>query len=126
MLTLGPGLRVYLATRPTDMRRSFDGLSAATREVIGADPLSGHLFVFFNAARTIIKVLFWDHGGFVVYYKRLEAGRFRWPLIAEGAREVELDATQLAMLLDGIDLKRVAVPRHWQPRRENWTASADP
>ena len=125
MLTLPSSVRIYLASEPVDLRRSIDGLSALVRAE-GHDVYAGHLFVFGGRRRDRIKILFWDRGGFVVYYKRLEAGRFRWPVISEGAREVELDATQLAMLLDGIDIKRVAVPRHWQPRKENWTMSADP
>jgi transposase len=64
-----------------------------------------------------VKILVWDRGGFVLYYKRMERGRFRLPEIAPGAEEVQLDATQLAMLLDGIDVKRVKPPRRWEPAR---------
>jgi transposase len=110
-----PPRRIYLAAEPVDLRRSIDGLSAlATAE--GHDVYGGHLFVFGGRRRDRIKILVWDRGGFVLYYKRLESGRFRWPTIAEGAREVELDATQLTMLLDGIDLKRVRRPHAWTPR----------
>lgn len=115
MLTLGLGLRVYLATRPVDMRRSFDGLSAATREVIGADPLSGHLFVFFNAARTITKMLFWDRSGFCVYAKRLERGTFHLP-VAEGRASVELESAELQLILEGIELAGARRRLRWTPR----------
>lgn len=114
MLTLPSSVRIYLAAEPVDLRRSIDGLSALVRAE-GHDVYSGHLFVFGGRRRDRIKILAWDRGGFIVYYKRLEAGRFRWPTIPEGAHEVALDATQLAMLLDGIDMKRVKAPRHWAP-----------
>jgi transposase len=76
---------------------------------------SGHLFVFTSRRGDRVKILVWDRGGFVLYYKRLERSRFRLPEIEPGAEEVQLDATQLAMLLDGIDVKRVQSPRRWQP-----------
>lgn len=115
MLTLPSSVRIYLAAEPVDLRRSIDGLSALVAAA-GHDVYSGHLFVFGGRRRDRIKILAWDRGGFVLYYKRLESGRFRWPAIAEGAREIELDATQLAMLLDGIDVKRVRRPAAWAPR----------
>src|SRR5262245_28423028 len=93
---------------------SIDGLAALV-QARGHDPYSGHLFVFQSRRGTRIKILVWDQSGFVLYYKRLEQGRFRMPTIAEDAAEVRLDATQLAMLLDGIDVKRVATPKRWTP-----------
>lgn len=114
MLTLPSSVRIYLAAEPVDLRRSIDGLSALV-EASGHDVYSGHLFVFGGRRRDRLKILVWDRGGFVLYYKRLEVGRFRWPDIADGAREVQLDATQLAMLLDGIDVKKVRRPRRWMP-----------
>jgi transposase len=76
---------------------------------------SGHLFAFTSRRGDRAKILCWDRGGFVLYYKRLERGRFRLPDIEPGAEEVQLDATQLAMLLDGIDVKRVQPPQRWAP-----------
>jgi transposase len=114
VLTLPSSVRIYVAAEPVDLRRSIDGLAALVRAE-GHDVYAGHLFVFGGRRRDRIKILVWDRGGFVLYYKRLEAGRFRWPEIPSGAREVQLDATQLAMLLDGIDLRGVRQPRRWQP-----------
>jgi transposase len=114
MLTLPRSVRIYLATGAVDLRRSIDGLGALVR-AHGYDLYSGHLFVFTGRRGDRIKILAWDRGGFVLYYKRLERGRFKVPTVATDAREVELDATQLAMLLDGIDVKRVPPPRRWEP-----------
>ncbi len=125
MLTLPSSVRIYLAADPVDLRRSIDGLSALA-SAAGHDVYGGHLFVFGGRRRDRIKILVWDRGGFVLYYKRLESGRFRWPTIACGAREVELDATQLTMLLDGIDLKRVRRPNAFTPRgRQKLDSQAD-
>lgn len=105
MLTWPPTVRVFVSLLATDMRRSFDGLAGLTREVIQADPLSGHLFVFFNRRRDRVKVLWWDRSGFAVWYKRLEAGVFRiTPPAVEGTPRAELEAAELALILEGIDL----------------------
>jgi transposase len=93
MLTLPAAVRIYVAAEPVDLRRGFDGLAAAARSVIGADPLSGHLFVFLNRRKNRIKLLVWDRTGFLLLYKRLERGTFHiatQPRI--GQRHVELDA----------------------------------
>ena len=79
MLTLPPTVRVYLATQPVDLRKGFDGLAGATRELIQQDPLCGHLFVFLNRRRNQVKILMWDRNGFCLLYKRLEQGTFRFP-----------------------------------------------
>jgi transposase len=114
MLTLPRSVRIYLAREPVDLRKSIDGLGAiaSTR---GHDLYSGHLFIFVSRRGDRVKILAWDQGGFVLYYKRLESGRFRLPEMRPDAEEVELDATALAMLLDGIDVERVKRPRAWQP-----------
>jgi transposase len=114
MLTLPRSVRIYLAAGPVDLRKSIDGLGAIARER-SHDLYSGHLLVFTSRRGDRVKILTWDHGGFVLYYKRLEQGRFKLPELAPGAAEVELDATQLAMLLDGIDVKRVRQPKRWTP-----------
>ena len=116
MLTLPPSVRIYLAAGPVDLRKSIDGLGALASERCH-DLYSGHLFVFTSRRGDRIKILAWDRGGFVLYYKRLERGRFRLPEVAPGAAEVQLEATQLAMLLDGIDVKRVKAPPRWEPQR---------
>jgi len=121
MLTLPRSVRIYLATGPVDLRKSIDGLGALA-QVQGHDVYSGHLYVFTSRRGDRVKILAWDHGGFVLYYKRLERGRFKLPEIAPGDDEVELDATQLAMLLDGIDVKRVPAPKRWTPVRQKLDA----
>jgi transposase len=102
MFGLSPAVRVYLATEPADMRKSFDGLAALAQGVLGLDPLSGHLFVFANRRRDRLKILYWDRDGFAVWAKRLEKGTFRIPPAADG--RVEMTAADLAALLAGIDL----------------------
>ena len=102
MFGLSAAVRVYLATRPADMRKSFDGLAALVSGGLARDPLSGHLFVFVNKRRDRIKVLYWDRDGLAVWAKRLERGTFRLP--AAGADRVEMTTAELAALLAGIDL----------------------
>ena len=114
MLTLPRSVRIYLATEPTDMRKGFDGLGALVTQR-GQDVYSGHLFVFVSRKGDRIKILSWDRGGFVLWYKRLEQGRFRRPRFDAEQTSVELDAAQLAMLLDGIDFSRVKRPPAWEP-----------
>jgi len=98
------------------MRKSFDGLAAAARHVVGEDPLSGHLFVFFNRRADICKSLWFDRSGFCVWAKRLERGRFRLPQPpAPGRRHVEMEAADLALVLEGIDLRGARRRKRWQP-----------
>ncbi|WP_309896810.1 IS66 family insertion sequence element accessory protein TnpB [Archangium sp.] len=118
MLTLPGSVRILLATQPVDMRNSIDGLMALVRTAWGQDVYSGHLFVFVSRKGDRVKILTFSRGGFVLYYKRLEAGRFRLPPVDADAQAVQLDATQLAMLLDGIDVARVERPRAWTPARQ--------
>jgi transposase len=102
MFGLSAAVRVYLATKPADMRKSFDGLSALASTSLALDPLSGHLFVFVNKRRDRIKILYWDRDGLAVWAKRLERGTYRLP--AAGADRVEMTTAELAALLAGIDL----------------------
>jgi transposase len=104
MLTLVPNMRIYVHTRPTDMRKSFDGLCGLVRSVFQADPLDGSLFLFINRRRDRIKMLWWDRDGLVLFYKRLEAGTFEMLQADDDAATLEIDATQLAMLLGGVTL----------------------
>ena len=115
MLMLPSAVKIYLASRPTDMRKSIDGLLGLVRGTVAADPYGGHLFVFIGRARDRVKVLFFEQGGFVVYYKRLERGRFHVRFPEPSATHMELEATKLAMLLRGIDFSQVKQPRLWQP-----------
>jgi transposase len=104
-LTLPAATKIFLCTEVADMRRGFDGLAAMTREIIGADPLSGHLFVFRNRRRDRMKVLYWDRDGFALWYKRLERGTFRFPAPRDGAHSVEVDHATLTLILEGIDVR---------------------
>ena len=117
MLTLPATVRIYMAAEPVDLRRGFDGLAAATREVIRADPLSGHLFVFTNRRSNRLKILLWEPSGYLLIYKRLERGRFRLPNSPRaGARHVEMEATDLALMMEGIDLRGARRRERWMPR----------
>ena len=105
--------RIWLAAEPTDMRCSFDRLAERVRTVIGQDPLGNALFVFRSRSGDRLKILCWDRDGFVLWYKRLEAGVFKLPRVSPGSRSVELRACELAMILDGIDMTKLKrVPRY--------------
>lgn len=114
MLMLPASVRIYVAAEPVDLRRGFDGLAAATRSLIRQDPLNGHVFVFLNRRRNRIKLLVWDRTGYLLLYKRLERGTFELPTEpASPERHVEVDAGELALMLEGLDLRGAA-------RRERW------
>jgi transposase len=106
MLRLPESVRIFVASAPTDMRKQADGLEALVKGVLGAEPRSGHLFVFFNRGKDIIRILFWDTNGFCVVSKRLEAGRFRVPAVAEGQASVSLEAKHLVELLSLVGAAR--------------------
>lgn len=101
------GMRIWLAAAPADMRCGFDRLAELARRVTDQDPLGGHLFLFRSRGGDRLKVLYWDRDGYALWYKRLERGVFKLPRIEGEARSVELRASELAMLLDGIDLRSV-------------------
>ena len=115
MLLLPRAVRILLAAKPIDMRNSIDGLAAIIRNEWKEDLYAGDLFVFVSRRGNRTKVLTWDNGGFVLFYKRLEQGRFRLPAFREGTLGARLQSSQLAMLLDGIDLSRVRRPKQWVP-----------
>lgn len=112
MFGLTTATRVFLAPGATDMRKGFEGLFGLVRDVLGEDPLSGHLFLFANATRTRIKVLVFDGSGLWICAKRLEKGRFAWPSAGNGQTRIVMRAEELTMLLSGIDLQQ-ARPRKW-------------
>jgi len=111
MIAIPAGVRIYLAMGPTDMRKGFDGLSMLAQEVLKQEPFSGHLFVFRGKRGDLVKVLYWDGQGFCLFAKRLEKGRFVWPVTKDGS--VTLTPAQLSMLLEGIDWR--TPQRTWQP-----------
>jgi len=106
-LDRGMASRIYLCTSPTDMRKGFDTLAALVKEFLAQDPLSGHLFLFVGRAKDRLKILYWDADGFALWYKRLEEGTFRLPRVRGEDASVELKASELAMMLEGIDLKSI-------------------
>jgi transposase len=114
MLGLPPSVRIYFASELVDMRKGIDGLRALVEDALKKDPLSGHLFVFVGKSKDKVKILFWDRNGFVLYLKRLERGRFQLPVVDGRTKHVAMDPTQLAMLLDGIDLNARRLAR-WNP-----------
>jgi transposase len=113
MISLPSAVRVFLCSRAVDMRKSFDGLSGLVQECFGQDLLTGHLFLFVNRRRDRIKVLYFDHDGLAIWYKRLEAGSFQLP---DAGRHdgIELRPAQLAMLLSGIDLHSARQRKRFQ------------
>ncbi len=117
MLTLPSSVRIYLAVGTVDMRRGHDGLAAIIQSQWKLDLYGGPLFAFVGRRGDRCKILFWDRGGFVLYYKRLERGRFRLPRVPANATSATIDATELTMLLDGIDVVAVKLPRRWEPPR---------
>lgn len=114
-LDQGVGVRIYLATGPVDMRQGFDRLAALVKEFLGYDPLSGHLFLFVGRGRDRLKLLYWDSDGYALWYKRLEQGTFRLPAVKSADHSVELRASELAMLLEGIDLKSLRRSARFSP-----------
>jgi transposase len=112
MFGLGLATKIYIAVEGVDMRKGFDGLYGLVRDRLGQDPLSGHLFLFSNRGRTRLKALVWDGSGLWVCAKRLEKGRFHWPA-ANGSRSVTMRPEELAMLLNGLDLKQAQPRKNW-------------
>jgi transposase len=105
MLSLSPAVRIFVHALPTDMRNSFDGLSAIVTHTFGKDVLRGDYFVFLNRPQNRCKILFWDRDGLVVWAKRLERGSFQRPRdVASQSLAIEVDSTTLAMILGGVDL----------------------
>ena len=106
--------RIHLATEPVNLQCSIDGLCARVRGTLAGDPLSGHLFVFYNRRKNALKCLYWDTGGFCVLYKRLSRGQLCLPPLEPGSTRV-LSATQWAALLEGVDVSAARVLPRWNP-----------
>ena len=105
MVLIPASIRIFLAREPADMRRSFTGLCGLIRDQLGADPLSGHLYCFRNKRGDKLKMIYFDRTGLAIWYKCLEQGRFHWPECSSAS--VELNAAEVAFLLEGVDLKGV-------------------
>ncbi len=112
MIGFGLATRMYLAAGVTDMRKGFDGLFGIARDRLGIDPLSGHLFVFCNGRRNRLKVLYWDGSGLWICSKRLEKGRFSWPVQGDEQGRIRMSSEELTLLVSGIELS--------QSRRKDW------
>jgi transposase len=104
MFGWGPATKIYLAAGATDMRKGFDGLYALVRDRLELEPLSGHVFLFSNAQRNRMKLIYWDGSGLWVCAKRLERGCFRWPRAEAGQTKIVLRHEEMALLVGGIDL----------------------
>lgn len=116
MLLLSRAVHVYVATEPCCLRKSFEGLANEVRQALAKDPLSGHVFVFLNRRKNMVKLLLWTRGGFTIVAKRLERGTFTFPeRVTSGAASVEVDVHELSMLLEGIDVARARTSRRWEP-----------
>ena len=118
MLSPGPTTRVFVALDPVDMRGSFDALAGHVRR-LHHDPLDGHLYLFINRRRRILKALWFDRSGWALYSKRLERGTFELPEADGDERQVQVDPAQLAMILEGIDLRARRRLRYRRPPRSS-------
>ena len=114
MLNFSHQTRVFLFLQPVDMRKSFRGLCLLAESVLREDPASGHWFAFINRRRDRLKLLGWDGQGFWIWYKRLESGAFEKPTPAEGQVQMEIDVTQLSLIINGIDLRSAKRRRRYR------------
>lgn len=118
MLSLPPSVRLFIATQAVDGRKGADSLMAMVRDVLRHDPLSGHLFVFFSRRRDRVRIVYWDRNGFAMWTKRLELGRFCPPFSASDKLDVStMEAAELALILEGIDLAGARRRARWEPRK---------
>ena len=116
MLTLPPSVRVYVATAPCDMRKHIDGIAALVENLLQESPRSGHLFVVFNRRGDQVRILFWDRTGYCLFSKRLEKGVFRMPWEGDvSGSHVEMESAELALILEGIDLRGAKRRKRWRP-----------
>jgi transposase len=116
MLSFAGRTRIFVASEAVDLRRGFDGLAAATRQLIREDPLSGHIFAFLNRRRNRMKLLVWEPSGYWLLYKRLEIGKFTLPQAPEPGRlHIVIAAADLALMLEGIDLRGARRRKCWSP-----------
>lgn len=116
MILVPRAVRVYFATEPQNLRKSFDGLSNEIRHALGYDPLGGHVFVFLNRRKNQVKLIVWTRGGFTIVHKRLERGTFTFPArMTADAKSIPIDVHELAMLLEGVDVSHAKTKPRWEP-----------
>lgn len=118
MFALSSELKFHLYSQPTDMRKSFDGLSGLIQNHLGSNPLSGDVFIFINKTRNKVKLLHWQGGGFTLYYKRLEEGSFEIPQYSDKVGSISLSYTHMAMIIDGLSIKNL-------PQRKRYNTSSE-
>ena len=117
MLTLPGSVRIYVFTQPTDMRCGFNKLSMLAETMMGHNPLSGHLFVFFNRKGNRCKILFWDRSGYCIWYKHLQQGTFAAIANPGGNLSLEVDLAKLALILEGIELSNARQRKRFQLKK---------
>lgn len=118
MLSLPPSVRLFVATAVVDGRRGPDSLMVLVRDVLGQDIFEGHLFIFFTLRRDRVRIIYWDRNGVAMWTKRIELGRFRFQSDGDDAVNVRaIEAAELALILEGIDLRGARRRPRWQPRR---------
>ena len=122
MFTLSSHHKFNLFSQPTDMRKGFNGLSGIVNNILKDNPRSGEVFIFINKRRNKIKLLQWQGGGFVLYYKRLEQGAFELPEYEELAGSIVLSYTKMAMIVDGLSIKNIASRKRFNPVNTTVTA----
>lgn len=116
MLRLPPSVRIFFATQPVDGRKGVDSLAAMVRSVFAHDPLTGHLYVFFSKRCDRVRVVYWDRNGFAMWTKRLEKNRFKPPFDRAGQLSLgTLEAGELTLILDGIELAGARRRARWEP-----------
>ena len=119
MMTLPSGVKIYVAAQPVDACKSFDGLAALVQAEFGLEPLSGHVFAFINRRGHVIQLLFWDRSGFCIVKKRLDSGTFHLVRKPSGeATHLEIDAAELALMLEGIELEGAKRRKRYRPAAE--------
>jgi len=128
VLSLPPSVRLFVATQPVDGRKGVDSLMLLVRDVLHQDPLSGHLFIFFSKRCDRVRIVYWDRNGFAMWQKRLERGRFRPHFSTDGIlTQRTIEAPELALIIEGIDLQGARRRPRWQPRHQTKsTTSFDP
>lgn len=107
MFAFSSNHRFHLYREPTDMRKSFDGLSGLVKNELNRTPLSGDVFLFINKGRDKMKLLHWEDSGYILYYKRLEVGTFELPECSVSSRSISIDYTQMVMMINGLSIKNI-------------------